>query len=165
MEQLWAPWRMQYIQSAIKNKSDEGCIFCTKSQASEDEKNFIIMRDKTCFAMMNLFPYNSGHLMVAPYKHTGELDDLTETELADLMVLTRRCKRLLTTVIKPEAFNIGINLGRVAGAGIADHVHIHIVPRWNGDTNFMPVIGETKVIPEALEPLYQRLQAAVANLD
>ena len=93
---------MKYIQSAIKNKSDEGCIFCTKPQASEDDKNFIIMRDKTCFALMNLFPYNSGHLMVAPYKHTGELDDLTETELTDLMVLTRRCKRLLTIVLKPE---------------------------------------------------------------
>lgn len=155
---------MQYIQAAIKNNSDEGCIFCTKPQASEDRKNFIIIRDKTCFAMMNLFPYNCGHLMIAPYKHTGELDDLTETELADMMLLTRHCKRLLTAVIKPEAFNVGINLGRTAGAGIVDHVHIHIVPRWNGDTNFMPVIGETKVIPEALEPLYQRLQATVANL-
>lgn len=155
---------MQYIQAAIKNKSDEGCIFCTKPQANEDRKNFIIIRDKTCFAMMNLFPYNCGHLMIAPYKHTGELDDLTETELADLMLLTRRCKRLLTAVMKPEAFNIGINLGRTAGAGFADHAHIHIVPRWNGDTNFMPVIGETKVIPEALEPLYQRLVAGVASL-
>lgn len=155
---------MQYIQTAIKNNSNEGCIFCTKPQASEDRKNFIIIRDKTCFAMMNLFPYNCGHLMIAPYKHTGELDDLTETELADMMLLTRRCKRLLTTVIKPEAFNIGINLGRTAGAGFADHAHIHIVPRWNGDTNFMPVIGGTKVIPEALEPLYLRLVAAVATL-
>lgn len=155
---------MQYIQAAIKNKSDEGCIFCTKPQANDDRKNLIVMRDKTCFAMMNLFPYNSGHLMIAPYKHTGELDDLTETELADLMLLTRRCKRLLTAVMTPEAFNIGINLGRTAGAGFADHLHVHIVPRWNGDTNFMPVIGETKVIPEALDALYQRLQAAVANL-
>jgi ATP adenylyltransferase len=164
MEHLWAPWRMQYIRAAIKNDSVEGCIFCTKPQASEDQKNFIIIRDKTCFAMMNLFPYNTGHLMIAPYKHTGELDDLTETELADLMLLTRRCKQLLTAVMKPEAFNIGINLGRTAGAGFADHAHIHIVPRWNGDTNFMPVIGETKVIPEALKPLYQRLVAGIASL-
>ncbi|MCX6899359.1 MAG: HIT domain-containing protein [Verrucomicrobia bacterium] len=164
MEHLWAPWRMQYIQTAIKNKSNEGCIFCVKPQASDDQKNLIILRDKTCFALMNLFPYNPGHLMIAPYKHTGELDDLTEAELADLMLLTRRCKRLLTAVIQPQAFNIGINLGLTAGAGITDHLHVHIVPRWNGDTNFMPVIGETKVIPEALDPLYQRLRAGVANL-
>ena len=155
---------MQYIQAAVKSNHADGCIFCVKPQENDDRKNFIIMRDKTCFAMMNLFPYNSGHLMVAPYKHTGELDDLTESELADLMLLTRRCKRLLTSVIAPEAFNIGANLGRTAGAGIADHLHIHIVPRWNGDTNFMPVIGETKVISEALDPLYQRLKAGVAQL-
>jgi ATP adenylyltransferase len=155
---------MQYIQTALKNKTDEGCIFCTKPQDEDDRKNFIILRDKTCFAMMNLFPYNPGHLMVASYKHTGEMDDLTETELADMMLLTRRCKRLLKAVIAPEAYNVGINLGRTAGAGFADHVHIHIVPRWNGDTNFMPVLGETKVIPEGLEPLYQRLKAGVATL-
>jgi ATP adenylyltransferase len=155
---------MQYIQAAIKNKTDDGCIFCTKPHATEDHKNFILMRDRTCFAMMNLFPYNAGHLMVAPYKHTAELDNLTESELTDLLLLTRRCKRLLAAVIQPQAYNIGINLGLTAGAGFADHLHIHIVPRWNGDTNFMPVIGETKVIPEALEPLYRRLVAGVANL-
>ena len=155
---------MQYIQTAIKNKADEGCIFCRKPQADEDAKNLIILRDKTCFALMNLFPYNPGHLMIAPYKHTGELDDLTPQELGDLMLLTRRCKQLLVTCLKPEAFNIGINLGRTAGAGIAEHVHIHIVPRWNGDTNFMPVLGETKVIPEALEPMYHRLKTTLATL-
>jgi ATP adenylyltransferase len=114
--------------------------------------------------MMNLFPYNAGHLMVAPYKHTAEMDDLTESELTDLMLLTRRCKRLLAAVIQPQAYNIGINLGLTAGAGFADHLHIHIVPRWNGDTNFMPVIGETKVIPEALDALYLRLMAGLALL-
>ena len=155
---------MQYILAAVKNKSDDGCIFCTKPQARDDAKNLIVLRDKTCFALMNLFPYNPGHLMVAPYKHTGEMDDLTDQELADLMLLTRRCKRLLATVLGAEAFNIGLNLGRDAGAGIIEHLHIHIVPRWQGDTNFMPVIGETKVIPEALEPLYQRLLAGVVNL-
>ena len=155
---------MQYIQAAIKNKTDDGCIYCTKPQVHDDRKNFILIRDKTCLALMNLFPYNPGHLMVASYKHTGELDDLTETELTDLMLLTRRCKQLLKAVINPEAFNIGMNLGRTAGAGFADHAHIHIVPRWNGDTNFMPVLGETKVIPEGLDPLYQRLMAGLASL-
>ena len=154
---------MQYIQAAIKNKSDEGCIFCTKPQANEDRKNFIIIRDKTCFAMMNLFPYNSGHLMVASYKHTAELDDLTETELADLMLLTRRCKRLLAAVIQPQAYNIGINLGLTAGAGFADHLHVHIVPRWNGDTNFMPVIADTTILPEALTDLAAKLRAALVQ--
>jgi ATP adenylyltransferase len=162
MEKLWAPWRMQYIQAAVKHTAGEGCIFCTKPQAAEDARNLILLRDKTCFALMNLFPYNPGHLMVAPYKHTGELNDLTETELSDLMLLTRRCRQLLINVLSPQAFNIGLNLGLTAGAGIADHLHVHIVPRWNGDTNFMPVLGETKVIPEALEPMYQRLKAGVA---
>lgn len=152
---------MQYILAANKKDAGDVCIFCAKPAAHDDAKNLIVMREKTCFALMNLFPYNPGHLMVAPYKHTGELDDLTEEELGDLMKLTRRCKRLLTAVMKPEAFNVGINLGKTAGAGIIEHVHVHIVPRWNGDTNFMPVIGETKVIPEALEPLYARLVAAL----
>jgi len=155
---------MQYILAAVKNKHDDGCIFCAKPQAGDDARNLIVLREKTCFALMNLFPYNPGHLMVAPYKHTGEMDDLADQELADLMLLTRRCKRLLANVLGAEAFNIGLNLGRDAGAGIIEHLHIHIVPRWQGDTNFMPVLGETKVIPEALEPLYQRLVAGVANL-
>ncbi|MBI5395364.1 MAG: HIT domain-containing protein [Verrucomicrobia bacterium] len=162
MERLWAPWRMQYVQAA--NKSGETCIFCAKPQAGDDEKNLVLLRDKTCFALMNLFPYNAGHLMVAPYKHTGELDDLSENDLADLMLLTRRCRQLLAAVLKPEGFNIGLNLGRTAGAGIEDHLHVHIVPRWNGDTNFMPVLGDTRVIPDALEPMYQRLKAGIAAL-
>jgi len=151
---------MQYVQAA--SKTGGPCIFCTKPQAGDDESQLVLLRDKTCFALMNLFPYNAGHLMVAPYKHTGDLDALTEQELADLMLLTRRCKQLLADVLKPEGFNIGINLGRTAGAGIEAHLHVHIVPRWNGDTNFMPVLGETRVIPDALEPMYRRLKAALA---
>ncbi len=151
---------MQYVQAA--SKTGDPCIFCAKPQAHDDEKQLLLLRDKTCFALMNLFPYNAGHLMVAPYKHTGEMDALTEQELADLMLLTRRCKQLLADVLKPEGFNIGINLGRTAGAGIEAHLHVHIVPRWNGDTNFMPVLGETRVIPDALEPMYRRLKAALA---
>jgi len=107
--------------------------------------------------MLNAYPYNAGHLMVAPYKHTGELDDLTEGELADLLLLTRRCKTVLTRALKPDGFNVGINLGQVAGAGILDHVHIHIVPRWNGDTNFMTVTANVRVVPQALDDMYATL--------
>ena len=152
---------MQYVQTACK--SSETCIFCAKPQASDDEKNLILFRDRTCFALMNLFPYNAGHLMVAPYKHTGEMNDLTDQELADLMLLARRSRQLLAAVLKPEGFNIGLNLGRTAGAGIEEHLHVHIVPRWNGDTNFMPVLGETRVIPDALESMYRRLKAGIAS--
>jgi ATP adenylyltransferase len=150
---------MQYVQTASKNS--ETCIFCAKPQAADDEKNLVLFRDKTCFALMNLFPYNAGHLLVAPYKHTSDLDDLTETELTDLMLLTRRCRQLLAAVLGPEGYNVGLNLGRTAGAGIEDHLHFHIVPRWNGDTNFMPVLGETRVIPDALESMYRRLKAGI----
>ena len=154
MEHLWAPWRIRYILG----EREAGCFLCRKSQESDDAKNHIIIRDRTCFALLNTYPYNAGHLMVAPYKHTGDLDDLTEQELADLMALTRRCKQLLARAIKPEGFNIGLNLGRVAGAGVEDHVHIHIVPRWNGDTNYMPVLGDVRVLPQALDEMYQTLQ-------
>ena len=153
MEQLWAPWRIGYI---LREKAD-GCFLCRNPQDADDAKNHILIRSKTCFALMNAYPYNAGHLMVAPYKHTGELDDLTEQELADLMVLTRRCKNLLTRALKPDGFNVGINLGLVAGAGILDHVHIHIVPRWNGDTNFMTVTANVRVVPQALDDMYATL--------
>ena len=154
MEHLWAPWRIRYILS----EKEAGCFLCRKPQEADDAKNHILIRDRTCFALLNAYPYNAGHLMVAPYKHTGDLDDLTEQELADLMALTRRCKQLLTRAIKPEGFNIGLNLGRVAGAGVEDHVHIHIVPRWNGDTNYMPVIGDVRVLPQALDEMYAELK-------
>jgi ATP adenylyltransferase len=157
MEHLWAPWRIKYILG----EKETGCFFCKKPQEADDAKNHILIRDRTCFALLNTDPYNAGHLMIAPYKHTGEMDDLTEGELGDLLVLTRRCKQLLTRAMKPEGFNIGVNLGRVAGAGVADHLHIHIVPRWNGDTNFMPVIGEVRVIPQALDELYAELRKHV----
>jgi len=126
-------------------------------QAATDAKNHILIRNRTCFALLNAYPYNAGHLMVAPYKHTSELDDLTEEELADLMLLTRRCKAILTRALKPDGFNVGINLGQVAGAGILDHVHIHIVPRWNGDTNFMTVTANVRVVPQALDDMYATL--------
>jgi ATP adenylyltransferase len=157
MEHLWAPWRIRYILG----EKEEGCFFCRKSQEADDAKNHILIRDRTCFALLNVYPYNAGHLMVAPYKHTGELDDLSNQELAELMVLTRRCKQVLARAIKPHGFNIGLNLGRPAGAGVLDHLHIHIVPRWEGDTNFMPVLADTHVLPQALDELYQVLRKHV----
>lgn len=153
MEHLWAPWRIRYILGP----KETGCFFCGKSQEAEDAKNHILIRERSCFALLNAYPYNAGHLMVAPYKHTGELDDLAEQELGEMMALVRRCKQLLARAMKPEGFNIGVNLGRVAGAGVEDHVHFHIVPRWNGDTNYMPVLGDTRVIPQALDELYAEL--------
>ncbi|MEI8314384.1 MAG: HIT domain-containing protein [Verrucomicrobiota bacterium] len=153
MEQLWAPWRIGYI---LREK-EEGCFLCRKPQAATDTVNHILIRDRTCFALLNAYPYNAGHLMVVPYKHTSELDDLTEQELADLMMLTRRCKNLLTQALKPDGFNVGINLGQAAGAGVSDHLHIHIVPRWNGDTNFMTVTGDVRVVPQALDAMYATL--------
>ncbi len=154
MEQLWAPWRIRYILG----EKETGCIFCRKSQEAGDVKNHILIRERNCFAILNRFPYNPGHLMVAPYKHTGELDDLSEQELSELMALTRRGKQLLAKAMKPDGFNIGINLGRSAGAGMPNHVHMHIVPRWNNDSNYMPVIADTRVVPQALDELYAELK-------
>lgn len=154
MERLWAPWRIRYI---VQPK-EPGCFFCRKSQQADDAANHILIRDRTCFALLNTYPYNPGHLMIAPYKHTGDLDDLAETELTELMLLARRCKQLLQRALRPDGFNLGINFGRVAGAGVEDHVHLHVVPRWNGDTNFMPVLGDVRVIPQALDELYAELR-------
>ena len=153
MDNLWAPWRIRYILG----EKETGCFFCHKSQEAADEKNLVLVRDRTCFALLNTYPYNPGHLMIAPYKHTGELDDLGEQELAEFMSLTRRCKQILTRAVRPDGFNIGLNLGKPAGAGVLDHVHMHVVPRWNGDTNYMPVLGDTRVIPQALDELYATL--------
>jgi ATP adenylyltransferase len=155
MERLWAPWRMQYIEAGDRV---EGCIFCTLPAAGRDEENHILLRGQTAFIILNAFPYSNGHLMVTPFQHTADLDDLSDAEMLEMMALTRRAVHLLKTAFKPDGFNIGINMGRVAGAGIADHVHIHVVPRWNGDTNFMPVLGDVRVIPESLSVVYHRLK-------
>lgn len=117
----------------------------------------MLVRDRTCFALLNTYPYNPGHMMIAPYKHTGELDDLGEQELADVMALTRRCKQILARAFRPDGFNIGLNLGKPAGAGVLDHLHMHVVPRWNGDTNYIPVLADTRVVPQALDELYATL--------
>ena len=145
MESLHAPWRIEYILSP-KPESKEG-VFARIAQSPDDEANYVIARDRTCFALLNRYPYVGGHLMVVPYKEVADLNGLTEEELADLWKLARRCLNALTAVMKPDGFNVGINLGKAAGAGIVEHLHIHVVPRWNGDTNFMPVIANTTVCP------------------
>ncbi|HZL44509.1 MAG TPA: HIT domain-containing protein [Verrucomicrobiae bacterium] len=160
MEPLHAPWRIEYILSP-KPAADPS-LFVKIAQSNEDEANYVIVRDRNCFALLNRYPYTGGHLMVVPYKQTSDLNGLTEQELGDLMKLTRRCQNALARVMKPDGFNIGLNLGRCAGAGILEHLHIHVVPRWNGDTNFMPVIAKTTVVPQALSELAASLRAALA---
>jgi ATP adenylyltransferase len=158
-ERLWAPWRLQYIQG---EKTDE-CIFCAKP-ALEDESALIVRRGDRCFVMLNAFPYTSGHVMVAPYEHTADLAELDEATALELMTLTQESIRAIRMAYSPEGFNVGANLGTVAGAGVADHLHFHVVPRWEGDTNFMSVIGEVRVLPESLEDTQRRLKEAFAGL-
>jgi ATP adenylyltransferase len=157
VERLWAPWRMEYIGSAREGK-DEGCLFCEKPKEGDDEKALIVARTELSFAMLNRYPYNSGHLMVAPFRHVGELEEVKDDESLDMQQLLQRCIMALKEAMQPEGFNFGMNLGVVAGAGIPDHLHWHVVPRWTGDTNFMPVVGEAKVLPEWLDETYSKLR-------
>ena len=159
MEPLHAPWRIEYIL-APKPASAEG-LFTRIAQSADDEANYVIVRERTCYALLNSYPYTGGHLMVVPYKEAPDLNDLTEGELTDLLKLTRRCQNALTKVMKPDGFNIGINLGKAAGAGVPGHLHIHVVPRWQGDTNFMPVLANTAVVPQALKDLAAQLRTAL----
>ncbi len=160
MKLLWAPWRLEYITG---EKEDE-CIFCTKPKEGNDKKNLILYNGETSFIIMNRYPYSNGHLMAVPYKHTKDFSELGQEERLELMNLTVKCMDILQ-VIKPEGFNIGMNLGRVGGAGIDDHLHFHVVPRWSGDTNFMPVIGDVRVMPEYLEETYDTLNQQVKKLE
>jgi ATP adenylyltransferase len=161
MDSLHAPWRIEYILSP-KPELKQG-IFTRIAQSSADEANYVLVRDRTCFALLNRYPYNGGHLMVVPYKEAADLNGLTDEEVADLWKLVRRCLNALTAVMKPDGFNVGINLGKVAGAGILEHLHIHVVPRWNGDTNFMPVIAGTGVVPDALQDVAAKLRAELGK--
>ena len=154
MEYLWAPWRVEYIE----RHAESGCILCQKPGEDNDEANLILHRGQHNLVIMNAFPYNPGHLMVAPYRHIGDLQNLTEQEAKEHFSIVKKGLRLLKEVMKPAGFNIGLNLGKVAGAGIAEHLHTHIVPRWQGDTNFMPVLSDTKVMSEALSALYRKLR-------
>ncbi len=162
MDSLHAPWRIDYILGP-KSPGDGASLFTRIAQSSDDEANYVVARERTCYAVLNTYPYNGGHLMVVPYKEAPDLDMLTDEELTGLMKLTRRCMAALRRVMKPEGFNVGINLGKVAGAGIAEHLHIHVVPRWGGDTNFMPVIAGTAVLPEALRDVAAKLRAALVE--
>ncbi|HYX80266.1 MAG TPA: HIT domain-containing protein [Actinomycetota bacterium] len=155
MDRIWSPWRMAYIE-APKDPGD-GCIFCDLPALGDDAKVHIVARAERAFAILNSFPYNPGHLMVAPFRHTDELGSLDEAERRDVDDLLARSTDALDAEMSPHGFNLGMNLGRVAGAGILGHLHWHVVPRWNGDTNFMPVVGQTRVLPELLDETYRRL--------
>ena len=159
MDRIWAPWRMTYIEQATK---PDGCIFCDFPTQDRDAELHILHRGKLAFVILNAYPYTNGHLMVAPYRHGADMDDLTTDELAEMMLLARRCVNALKTAFGPDGFNLGMNMGRVAGAGIADHLHMHIVPRWNGDTNFMAVCGDVRVVPQHLSETYERLMGPFA---
>jgi ATP adenylyltransferase len=161
MEALHAPWRIEYILAPKTAETDS--LFTRIAQSNDDEANHVIARERTCYALLNTYPYTGGHLLIVPYKQAADLNGLTEEELLDLFKLTRRCQNALAKVMKPDGFNIGINLGKVAGAGINGHLHIHIVPRWQGDTNFMPVLANTVVVPQALSELAANLRAALAG--
>ncbi len=162
MENLWAPWRMAFI--APETPQPQACIFCTKPAANRDAENYILYRGRLCFMLLNLYPYNNGHLMIAPYEHVANVEELDAGTLAELMAQVQLALRALRVAMKPDGFNMGINEGKVAGAGFADHMHFHIVPRWNGDTNFMPVIADIKVVPEHLDIVYQKLKLAIEAL-
>ena len=161
MDTLWSPWRHEYIASA--SKSSEGkqeCVFCALRDASEhDESNYVVYRAEHCFVTLNIYPYTSGHLLVIPYEHAGDLDAASKEATNELMDLLKRCQTALRAAYEPEGINVGMNLGKAAGAGVADHIHFHILPRWFGDTNFMTAVGSTRVIPEDLATTYQKIRA------
>lgn len=154
MDRLWAPWRSKYIYSRKKT----GCIFCGARKERNIKKKYIVERSGHSFSMLNLFPYNNGHVMVAPYRHVGSLELLSGEEIMDLMEIVNKTKVQLDKKLKPHGYNIGLNIGRVGGAGFAGHVHVHIVPRWFGDTNFMPVISDSKIVSESLDAMYKLLK-------
>ncbi|PID29971.1 MAG: HIT family hydrolase [Candidatus Cloacimonadota bacterium] len=150
---LYSPWRLQYI---LSEKSKE-CIFCVKPEAEEDKKNFILKRMKHCFVILNVFPYNNGHLMVVPYKHVSSLVQLSPDEVSEIFKTVRLCEEAIRKCYKPDGLNVGLNIGKAAGAGIDEHLHVHVLPRWNGDHNFMTTIGGTRIIPEEFERTYNLL--------
>ena len=157
---LWAPWRLQYIVS----DKDSDCIFCAAAKGEEAHAKWLVDRGERCFTILNTFPYAPGHIMVAPLRHVAELEDLDEEEGGELLELARRAVSALRSAMSPHGFNIGLNLGEVAGAGIADHLHLHVVPRWQGDNNFMPVLADTRVMPQALEATKGALVEALAGV-
>jgi ATP adenylyltransferase len=160
MDCLHAPWRIEYILAPKREDSDD--LFVRIAHSSDDEENLVVARERSCFALLNRYPYSGGHLMVVPYRKAADLTELTDEELLDIMRLLRRCQSAMGATLRADGYNVGINLGRVAGAGVLGHLHVHIVPRWNGDTNFMPVLAGTHVIPQELKEIAAKLRAELA---
>jgi ATP adenylyltransferase len=158
-QRIWAPWRLEYVKDATKDKESE-CIFCAALGAEDDEAMLIVHRGELCFVILNKFPYTNGHLMVAPYEHIAALQELDAETVAELMALTQRGMTALESSYSPHGYNVGVNQGRVAGAGIEHHIHMHVVPRWGGDTNFMPVLGDTRVMNQTLADSYATVREA-----
>ncbi len=162
MQRLWSPWRHEYITKTSPGQPQNACIFCeAQKNPADDAKNLIVYRGVHNFVILNKYPYISGHLMIAPYSHLGQLLSAPKEVTDEMMDLVKRSQKALTEVYKPEGFNVGMNLGQVAGAGVADHIHMHILPRWGGDTNFMSTVGETRVLPEDLTLTYQKLNGRI----
>jgi ATP adenylyltransferase len=158
-DRIWAPWRLSYVKDASKDNESE-CIFCAALGAGDDEASLIVHRGELCFVILNKFPYTNGHLMVAPYQHVATLQDLDEPTVAELMTLAQRGMNALETSYSPHGYNVGFNQGRVAGAGVEHHIHMHVVPRWGGDTNFMPVLGDTRVMNQTLADSFRTVREA-----
>ncbi len=157
VERIWAPWRLTYVKDASKDSSEE-CIFCAKPDEDDDEANLIVHRGERCFVILNLYPYTNGHLMIAPFEHSATLPELDAETLGEMMALAQRSMRLLEETYEPHGYNVGFNQGRVAGAGVEHHIHMHVVPRWGGDTNFMPVLADVRVMPQTLDQTYEALR-------
>ena len=164
MDMIYAPWRYKYIKESLSNKTDDGCLFCEVLKKQNDKENLIIYRGNSVYVMLNRYPYNNGHLMIIPYRHISELDIMDGNENIEMMKFLGIAVQVLKRKFSAEGFNIGVNLGRIAGAGIADHLHFHIVPRWNGDTNFMPVLADTKVISQGMEECWEILKKGFDEL-
>jgi ATP adenylyltransferase len=162
VETLWSPWRHEYINATGSENLNRACLFCAaKKDPAADESNLVVARGDENFVMLNRYPYTGGHLMIAPYAHVGRLTDASRAATDEMMELAKRCESALREVYKPEGFNLGMNLGRVAGAGVADHIHLHLVPRWGGDTNFMSTVADTRVLPEDLTMTYRKLRGKI----
>ncbi len=166
MDRMWSPWRSRHIESTDRWSDEErASLFLRIADANDDdEANYVLWRGETAFVVMNLYPYNNGHLLIVPFRRVEDYDALTSVEQIEIARLTDRCIRWLRHALEPDGFNVGMNLGRAAGAGIPDHLHVHVVPRWSGDTNFMPTVSDVKIIPEQMEETYARLQTAVDEL-
>lgn len=162
MERLWAPWREAYVSAP--QQETQGCIFCDKPREDRDADNYILLRAHGVFVILNAFPYNNGHMMVVPYAHVGDFDAIAPETLSEMMTVAQRCTRVLRATLRPAAFNLGMNLGRPAGAGVADHLHLHIVPRWAGDTNYMSVVADTRVLSQSLGSSFEILHKGFAEI-